>query len=143
MDQNTTNINELPIDPNPPENREMPIDMVRTIDRNIPQEDEPHKQVHFDENISSQYVPKINKQTLYEVSETNKIIILSTLIFLLFNDGKVKNYIISILFVFFGEIIKTQSGGISKTGLVIYSCVFGLSLYIIMTLIDIVITKYS
>jgi len=142
MDQNTTNINELPIDPNPPENREIPLDMVRTIDRHIPEE-QPIKKVQFDENVENQYIPKINKQTLYELSETNKIIILSTLIFLLFNDGKVKNYIISILFVFFGEIIKTQSGGISKTGLVIYSCVFGLSLYIIMTLIDIVITKYS
>ncbi len=137
MDQNTTNINELPIDPNPPENREMPIDMVRTIDRNIPQEDEPQKQVHFDENISAQYVPKINKQTLYEVSETNKIIILSTLIFLLFNDGKVKNYIISI------DVIKTQTGGISKSGLVAYSLVFGLSLYVILSVIEIVIHKYS
>jgi hypothetical protein len=143
MDQNTTNINELPIDPNPPENREMPIDMVRTIDRNIPQEDEPQKQVQFDENISAQYVPKINKQTLYEVSETNKIIILSTLIFLLFNDGKVKNYIISILFVFFGDVIKTQTGGISKSGLVAYSLVFGLSLYVILSVIEIVIHKYS
>lgn len=139
MDQNTTNINELPIEQNPPENREIPVDMVRTIDRTI-QEEEP-KRVHFEE--PTQYVSKINKETLYELSETNKIIILSTLIFLLFNDGKVKNYIISVLFVFFGEIIKTQSGSISKIGLVAYSLVYGLSLYIILTLIDIIINKYG
>jgi hypothetical protein len=141
MDQNTTNINELPIDPNPPENREIPLDMVRTIDRHIPEE-QPIKQVQFNENVQNQYVPKINKQTLYELTETNKIIILSTLIFLLFNDGKVKNYIISILFVFFGDVVKTPSGGISKSGLVIYSLVFGLSLYIIMSFIEIIISKY-
>ena len=139
MDQNTTNINELPIDPNPPENREMPVDMVRNIDRTI---EEPQRTVQFDETVQSQYIPKINKQTLYELSEPNKIIILATLIFLLFNDAKVKNYIISILFVFFGETIKTPTGGISKVGLVTYSLVFGLSLYIILSVIEIVINKY-
>jgi hypothetical protein len=141
MDQNTTNINELPIDQNPPENRELPIDMVRNIDRTIHIEEEQQK-VHFDENVKP-YINKINKQVLYELTETNKIIILSTLIFLLFNDSKVKNYILSILFVFFGDIIKTPSGGVSKMGLVVYSLVYGLSLYIIMTIIDIIINKYA
>jgi len=77
------------------------------------------------------------------LSETNKLIILSTLIFLLFNDGKVKNYIISVLFVFFGDVIKSPTGGITKSGLVAYSLVFGLSLYIMMSVVDIIINKYA
>ena len=143
MDQNTTNINELPIEQNPPENREMPVDMVQTIDRTIEREEEPAKRVQFDDNVQPSYSNKINKQTLYDLSETNKLIILSTLIFLLFNDGKVKNYIISVLFVFFGDVIKTQSGGVSKSGLIAYSLVFGLSLYIIINVVDIIINKYA
>jgi hypothetical protein len=141
MDQNTTNINELPIEQNPPENREMPVDMVQSIDRTIERHDEPVKQVQFEETVNPSY--KINKQTLYELSETNKLIILSTLIFLLFNDGKVKNYIISVLIVFFGDFIKSPTGGITKSGLVAYSLVFGLSLYIMMSVIDIIINKYA
>jgi hypothetical protein len=141
MDQNTTNINELPIEQNPPDNREMPLDMVQTIDRTIEREEEPIKRVQFEENVQPSY--KVNKQTLYDLSETNKLIILSTLIFLLFNDGKVKNYVISVLFVFFGDIIKSPTGGITKSGLVAYSLVFGLSLYIMMSVIDIIINKYA
>ena len=143
MDQNTTNINELPIEQNPPENREMPVDMVQTIDRTIEREEEPMKRVQFHENVQPSYSNQINKQTLYDLSETNKLIILSTLIFLLFNDGKVKNYVISVLFVFFGDVIKTQTGGISKSGLIAYSLVFGLSLYIIINVVDIIINKYA
>ena len=141
MDQNTTNINELPIEQNPPDNREMPVDMVQTIDRTIEREEEPVKRVQFEENVQPSY--KVNKQTLYDLSETNKLIILSTLIFLLFNDGKVKNYVISVLFVFFGDVIKSPTGGITKSGLVAYSLVFGLSLYIMMSVIDIIINKYA
>ncbi len=141
MDQNTTNINELPIEQNPPDNREMPVDMVQTIDRTIEREEEPVKRVQFEENVQPSY--NVNKQTLYDLSETNKLIILSTLIFLLFNDGKVKNYVMSVLFVFFGEVIKSPTGGITKSGLVAYSLVFGLSLYIMMSVIDIIINKYA
>jgi hypothetical protein len=141
MDQNTTNINELPIEQNPPDNREMPVDMVQTIDRTIEREEEPVKRVQFEENVQPSY--KVNKQTLYDLSETNKLIILSTLIFLLFNDGKVKNYVISVLFVFFGDVIKSPTGGITKSGLVAYSLVFGLSLYIMMSVVDIIINKYA
>jgi hypothetical protein len=141
MDQNTTNINELPIEQTPPDNREMPVDMVQTIDRTIERVEEPVKRVQFEENVQPSY--KVNKQTLYDLSETNKLIILSTLIFLLFNDGKVKNYVMSVLFVFFGEVIKSPTGGITKSGLVAYSLVFGLSLYIMMSVIDIIINKYA
>jgi len=138
MDQNTTNINELPIEQNPPENREMPLDIPRSIDRTIHQE-EPEKKVHFNENT---YVKHIPKTSLYEISETNKIIVLATIFFLLFSDNKVRNYIMTILVGIFGDIMKLPSGGVSKIGLVAYSFVYGCSLVILIQVIDILINKY-
>ena len=138
MDQNTTNINELPIDPNPPENREMPLDIQRTIDRTLPM-DEPEKRVQFNNVPTINHIPKTS---LYEISETNKIITLASIFFLLFSDNKVKNYIMTILVVIFGDTLKLQTGGISKLGLVAYSIVYGLSLFVLVNLIDILINKY-
>ena len=138
MDQNTTNINELPIDPNPPENREMPLDIQRTIDRTLPM-DEPEKRVQFNNVPTINHIPKTS---LYEISETNKIITLASIFFLLFSDNKVKNYIMTILVVIFGDTLKLQTGGISKLGLVAYSIVYGLSLFVLVNVIDILINKY-
>ena len=97
MDQNTTNINELPIDLNPPENRDLPENLVQNLDRTI---EVPEKHVTFDKKL-----PTINKTTtsLYEISDVNKVIILATLFFLLFSDGKVRSYIMSVLVVIFGN----------------------------------------
>lgn len=137
MDQNTTNINELPIDQNPPENRDLPEQNINSLNRRIIDEPEQEKRVHFKEQ------PKPSKTTLYDVSETNKVIILATIFFLLFSDGKVRNYIMSILIVIFGDILKTQSGGMSKIGLVFYSSVYGLSLFLLIFLVDILINKFG
>lgn len=137
MDQNTTNINELPIDPNPPENRDLPEHLVQNLDRTI---EVPEKHVTFDKKL-----PTINKTTtsLYEISDVNKVIILATLFFLLFSDGKVRSYIMSVLIVMFGNTLKTASGGMSKIGLILYSSVYGLSLVVIIYLIDILINKFG
>ena len=137
MDQNTTNINELPIDPNPPENRDLPEHLVQNLDRTI---EVPEKHVTFDKKL-----PTINKTTtsLYEISDVNKVIILATLFFLLFSDGKVRSYIMSVLIVMFGNTLKTSSGGMSKIGLILYSSVYGLSLVVIIYLIDILINKFG
>jgi hypothetical protein len=140
MDQNTTNINELPIDNNPPENREMPNDIPNTIDRTIQPMDEPEKHVRFHEQ---QHVYKPPTSSLYELSETNKIIILASIFFLFFNDSKVKNYIISILVVMFGDMLKSSTGGLSKMGLIFYSIVYGCSLFILINVIEIIIDKYN
>jgi hypothetical protein len=137
MDQNTTNINELPIDQNPPENRDLPEQTINSMNRRIIDEPEPERRVHFKEP------PKPTKTTLYDVSETNKVIILATIFFLLFSDGKVRNYIIEILLVIFGNSLKTQSGGISKIGLVFYSTVYGLSLFLLIFFVDILINKFG
>ena len=138
MDQNTTNINELPIDSNPPDNRDLPENIVNNLDRTI---EVPEKHVTFDKNPPSIH----NKTTtsLYEISEVNKVIILATLFFLLFSDGKVRSYIMSVLIVIFGNMLKTTSGGMSKVGLIMYSSVYGLSLIVIIYLIDILINKFG
>jgi hypothetical protein len=138
MDQNTTNINELPMDPNPPDNRDLPENLVHNIDRTI---EVPEKHVTFDKNP-----PTINSKTsasLYEISDVNKVIILATLFFLLFSDGKVRSYIMSILVVIFGNTLKSASGGMSKIGLIMYSSVFGLSLVVVIYLVEILINKFG
>jgi hypothetical protein len=138
MDQNTTNINELPMDPNPPDNRDLPENLVHNLDRTI---EVPEKHVTFDPKP-----PTINNKTtttLYEISDVNKVIILATLFFLLFSDGKVRSYIMSILVVIFGNTLKSASGGMSKIGLVMYSSVFGLALVVVIYLVDILINKFG
>lgn len=138
MDQNTTNINELPMDPNPPDNRDLPENIVHNLDRTI---EVPEKHVTFDQNP-----PTINNKTtttLYEISDVNKVIILATLFFLLFSDGKVRSYIMSVLVVIFGNTLKSASGGMSKIGLVMYSSVFGLALVVVIYMVDILINKFG
>ena len=134
MDQNTTNINELPIENNPPENREMPLDIPNINDRNnVMHNEEPNKKVRFD-NV---------EHVQHNFSEQNKIIIFASTLFLLFNDIKVKNYIMTLLVTIFGGTLKLQSGGISKIGLLAYSIIYGLSLFILVNGIEIIIDKYS
>ena len=141
MDQNTTNINELPIENNPPENREMPLDIPNINDRNnVMHNEEPNKKVRFD-NV--EHVQHVAKNSLYNFSEQNKIIIFASTLFLLFNDIKVKNYIMTLLVTIFGGTLKLQSGGISKIGLLAYSIIYGLSLFILVNGIEIIIDKYS
>jgi hypothetical protein len=141
MDVNTTNINELPIDQNPPDNRELPLDIPNSNNRNmLLQEDEPSKKVHFN-NVEE--VEDIPKNTLYNVSDINKVIILASIIFLLFSDIKVRNFIMTFLVNIFGSSLKLQSGGISKLGLVAYSIIYGLALFILVNGIEIIIDKYS
>jgi len=141
MDMNTTNINELPIDTNPPDNRDLPeqqinSSMSRMIDPSIKIDDGP-KRVRFQED------PIINKTKRFELKDTHKVIILSMILFLLFSDNKVKNYIMNILEVIFGKFLKSSTGTgtgtntTTKIGLVFYSIVFGLSLFLCITFIDI------
>jgi len=135
MDQNTTNINELPIDSNPPDNRELP---EAQLNMNRSREIEPReeKKVHFEE-------PHTEKHKLYDIKESHKIIILASLFFLLFSDLKVKSYILNILIVILGDSLKTTSGSISKIGLVVYSLVYGVALLLLVNLIDIASLQLS
>jgi hypothetical protein len=137
MDQNTTNINDLPIDNNPPEDRELPESNLNMNRSRVIEESTPTpKKVHFEEK-------KIVKTQLYEISETNKIIILASLFFLLFSDLKVKSYVLNILIIFFGNSLKTATGGISKIGLVIYSLVYGVALLAFVNVLETAIARFS
>ena len=58
MDQNTTNINDLPVESNPPDNRELPESQLN-VNRSREIEEPPKKKVQFEEpkvekNISNQ-----------------------------------------------------------------------------------------
>ena len=136
MDQNTTNINDLPIDSNPPENRDLP-EQELNINRNRMIEDTaPARKVHFEEK-------PINKTQLYDIKESHKIIILASLFFLLFSDLKVKAYVLNILVVILGNSLKTASGGISKFGLVVYSIIYGISLFLMVNVVDSATAKFA
>ena len=135
MDQNTTNINDLPVESNPPDNRELP-EANLNVNRSREIEDAPVKRVQFEE-------PVVEKNKLYEIKETHKIIILASLFFLLFSDLKVKSYILNILIVILGNSLKTASGGISKIGLVVYSIVYAISLFALVNLVDFASLKLS
>ena len=133
--ENTTNINDLPIDTNPPNSYELPENQLRNnrpIDENVVIQET--KKVRFEDPTrpSSKQPP-----SGYELKEKHKIIILAILFFIIFSDIKVKAYLVSILVVIFGDFIRITGGGISKVGLVFYSLVYGLALLITVSLIDV------
>jgi hypothetical protein len=133
--ENTTNINDLPIDTNPPNSYELPENQLRNnrpIDENVVIQET--KKVRFeDTRPTSKQVPTSG----YELKEKHKIIILAILFFIIFSDVKVKAYLVSILVVIFGDFIRITGGGISKVGLVFYSLLYGLALLITVSLIDV------
>ena len=138
MDQNTTNINDLPIDSNPPENRDLPERDLNMVPSRQFDTQSQEKRVTFAPQIN-----QIEKKSLHEIKESYKIIILASLFFLLFSDLKVKSYVLNILIGIFGDSLKNTSGGISKIGLVLYSIVYGLSLFILVQIIEIAVLKLS
>jgi hypothetical protein len=110
---NTTNINDLPIDPMEPIQR--PMEQIeRPIEQ--PYEDTP-KKVRFS-------LPEKNK-----FLDSHKILLLACLFFLLFSDTKVKIYLMNILVVIFGDALRTTGGGSTKIGQVFYTCLYGLTLW--------------
>jgi len=137
--ENTTNINDLPIDTNAPNTYDLPENQIRTnreIDENvlIPET----KKVRFEDPRprQAQNHSKNDSNSGYELKEKHKIIILAILFFVIFSDLKVKTYLVSILVVIFGDFIRITGGGISKVGLLFYSLLYGLALLITVTLID-------
>jgi hypothetical protein len=134
--ENTTNINDLPIDTNAPNTYDLPENQIRNnreIDENvvIPET----KKVRFEDPRPKQ-IQSPKPPSSYELKEKHKIIILAILFFIIFSDLKVKNYFVSILVVIFGDFIRITGGGISKVGLLFYSLLYGLALLITVTLID-------
>ena len=140
--ENTTNINDLPIDTNPPNSYELPENQLRNnraIDENVVIQET--KKVRFED--ATRPISKQGTPSGYEVKEKHKIIILAILFFIIFSDVKVKAYLVSILVVIFGDFIRITGGGISKVGLVFYSLLYGLSLLITVTVIDVSAIKLA
>ena len=132
--ENTTNINDLPIDTNAPNTYDLPENQLRN--NRAPDENvliQETKKVRFEDTR-----PKPPPQSSgYDLKEKHKIIILAILFFIIFSDVKVKAYLVSILVVIFGDFIRITGGGISKAGLVLYSLLYGLALLITVSLIDV------
>ena len=133
--ENTTNINDLPIDTNAPNSYDLPENQLRNnrpIDENVVIQET--KKVRFEEPRKKSSAP--DSKSNYELKEKHKVIILAILFFIIFSDIKVKSYLVSILVVIFGDFIRITGGGMSKVGLVLYSLLYGLALLITVSLID-------
>jgi len=132
--ENTTNINELPMETTPPENRNLPEGQINSsVNRMI----DPNATLREEKHVKFQEIPAKIKEKSFEIKDNHKIIILATILFLLFSDSKIKSYIMNILEVIFGKFLKSQTGtGTSKIGLAFYASVYGTVLLLCVSFID-------
>ena len=136
--ENTTNINELPIESTPPENRNLPEGQINSsMNRMI----DPNTTIREEKHVRFQEVLPVHKDR-FELKDTHKVIILSTILFLLFSDPKVKAYVMNILEVIFGKFIKSATGT-TKIGLAFYASVFGTILLLCISFIDLSAIKLA
>jgi hypothetical protein len=143
--ENTTSINDLPApDINLPSSYDLPENTIRhsmrDMDPNIPIQMPPPQmnKPHSDEELRpTNSILKDSRNNRDGIKDIHKVIILATIYFMLFTDIKVKTYIINILVVIFGDFLRTSGGGTSKIGWVFYSIVFGISLLITVSIIDV------
>ena len=137
--ENTTNINELPIESTPPENRNLPEGQINSsMNRMI----DPNSTIREEKHVRFQEVLPVYKESRFELKDTHKVIILSTILFLLFSDPKVKGYIMNILEVIFGKFLKSEKGP-TKIGLAFYASVFGTLLLLCISFIDLSAIKLA
>lgn len=147
--EHTTSINDLPPpDINLPVNYDLPEQTVRhsvrDMDPNIPIQMPPQQLIKpqsEDDNKPVNIILKNADLNNNQVKDIHKVIILATIYFMLFTDIKVRSYVINILVVIFGDFLRTPGGGTSKMGWIFYSMVFGLALFITVSVID--ISAYS
>lgn len=132
METHTTNINDLPID-NEESDYELPeqhlkSSMKHVIDPEIKQYKK--EEVRFN-NVE---IRTIKDKKLRDI---DKMILIATLLFIVFNEPFVKNYLLNILTVIFGTFIKNPNGTTSKYGLILYGLFYGLFIYVLTLIIDI------
>jgi hypothetical protein len=130
--ENTTNINDLPIDNNPPSSMELPEQNLREPVRPDPSVYQEHE-METKKRVRFSPIPEKSGHTL---KDNHKMILLAMVFFLLFSDTKVKIYFMNILVVIFGETLRTSGGGTSKIGLIAYTILFGLTLFVVTSVID-------
>ena len=136
--EHSTSINELPIDQaqisdnsgqHVPENNRgsnttASIQMdSQTVPNQIPTPEYHEKQVNIreDKNVIHKFKKDDTVARNVVLEDDMKIIILSTVLFFVFQDAKVKTYIMNILCQIFGAFLKTDLGNISKIGMFFYS----------------------
>lgn len=141
--ENTTNINELPMESTPPENRNLPEGQINSsINRMI----DPMASLREEKHVRYQEVPHLQNVKNFTLNDNHKVIILATILFLLFSDPKVKSYIMNILEVIFGKFLRSQSGTgtvTTKIGLAFYASVFGTALLLCVSFIDLSAIKLA
>jgi hypothetical protein len=139
--ENTTNINELPMETTPPENRNLPEGQINSsINRMI----DPNATLREEKQVRFQEFPQNVKEKNFTLNDTHKVIILATILFLLFSDPKVKSYIMNILEVIFGKFLRSQTGTTpTKIGLAFYASVFGTALLLCVSFIDLSAIKMA
>jgi hypothetical protein len=130
--ENTTNINDLPIDNNPPSSMELPEQNLREPVRPDPAVYEEHE-METKKRVRFSPLPE---KSGYTLQEKHKIVLLAMVFFLLFSDTKVKIYFMNILVVIFGDTLRTSGGGTSKLGLIAYTLLFGITLFAVVSAID-------
>jgi hypothetical protein len=149
MEDSTTSIDDLPVDSNMPYDYDMPESAVHSVNhRNmdpevyIPQAHKRHVTFQEEEDRDDhEYVPKKNNFDF--ISDQNKVILAATMLFILFGEVKVKGYILNILTVIFGQFIRNMNGGMSQVGLLLYGLVYGLTLWVIFTILDVSALKLA
>ena len=151
--ENSTSISDLPIDnrhsndsggmpednngANSTQNRQVDAQM---IPNQIPTSElAPQKRINIREDKNEIHLidttKKVSKSEI--IGESEKLIVLATVLFFVFQDPKVRTYILNILCQIFGQFLKTNMGNISKIGVLFYSLVYGLFMYVITKIVDI------
>lgn len=132
METHTTNINDLPID-NEESDYELPEQHLKSSIKHVI--DPEIKQYKKEEvRFNNVEIRTIKDKKLRDI---DKMILIATLLFIVFNEPFVKNYLLNILTVIFGTFIKNPNGTTSKYGLVLYGLFYGLFIYVLTLIIDI------
>ena len=76
-----------------------------------------------------------DKNVVHKFKKDDKVH--KTIILFVFQDSKVRNYVMNILCQIFGKFLKTELGNISKIGMFFYSLFYGMTIFIIVKVVDV------
>lgn len=130
MDNKTTSISDLPIDRETRDNS-FPDDAMR-LDTTSHMLDE-HSYLDKPRFNDGPNTPYKNYSTNSYLSDIEKTILISTLLFILFREESIKTYIYNLLDVFLGKLFQQED----RYQNIIYGIVFGFVLYMLNRVIDI------
>lgn len=160
MDIDSTNINELPVmkQMNQDGNHEEKMNQNNISSQNImidPESVVEHKSaknVRFNDTLDFDDTPKVSEIDLqrkklesqnFDMKIETKIVFLSSIIFFIMMDTKVKKYFLNILVQIFGSYLSNAHGGMTQLGLLAYASLFCLILYTSVKTIDLGAMKFA